>query len=170
MARRCPLLKQEKCRPATADSYPADHVWSNARDEEPSDQNPQSGSSGHFQSIRSRAFGGDAEAQRLLALILELGLGDEPDESAASEWYMRAALRGLVAAQFQLARLYIEGRGVPRDFVSAYVWMALAGRSGHQTARTLLPLLMRFLSRKQLLEASERIAALRIPGEDKSGR
>jgi TPR repeat protein len=156
------LLKQEKYRPEPAELHSTDHVWADGVEEgtsHPTEARPF----GHLEAIKSRALGGDTEAQRLLALILELGLADEPDQTGASEWYMRAALRGLVAAQFQLARLYIEGRGVPRDYVSAYVWMAVASKGGHQTARTLLPLLLRLLNKKQLLEATERVSALRIP-------
>lgn len=111
--------------------------------------------------IKARAMEGEAEAQRLLALIYELGLSGEVDGSEAAEWYMRAALRGLVAAQFQLARLYVEGRGVPQDYVSGYVWMTLAGRAGHETARTLLPILAQWMSNQELAEANERVAALR---------
>lgn len=71
---------------------------------------------GNVEDIKSRAMDGEAEAQRLLALIYELGLSGEVDGSEAAEWYMRAALHGLVAAQFQLARLYVEGCGVPQDY------------------------------------------------------
>lgn len=111
--------------------------------------------------LKSRAVGGDAEAQRMLGLIFEMGLSSEGDQSEAPEWYMRAALRGLPAAQFQLAKLYIEGRGVPRDVVSSYVWMALAARAGHMSARTLLPLLVDSMTAEELDEANGRVLALR---------
>lgn len=39
--------------------------------------------------------------------------------------------------------------------------MTLAGRAGHETARTLLPMLARLMSNQELAEANERIAALR---------
>lgn len=122
---------------------------------------PHVTSLGTLEEIKARAIGGEAEAQRLLALIYELGLSGEVDGSEAAEWYMRAALRGLVAAQFQLARLYVEGRGVPQDYMSGYVWMTLAGRAGHETARTLLPMLASLMSKQELAEANERLAALR---------
>lgn len=116
----------------------------------------------NVKAIKSRAIEGDAEAQRMLGLIFELGLSSEGDQDEAPEWYMRAALRGLPAAQFQLAKLYIEGRGVPRDVVSSYVWMALAARAGHASARTLLPLLADSMTAKELLEANGRVLALRL--------
>src|SRR5262249_50854876 len=41
----------------------------------------------------------------------------------------RAAEEGIPTAQLALARLYDEGKGVPRDPVSAYMWFVISERT-----------------------------------------
>lgn len=44
----------------------------------------------------------------------------------AAYWLGRAAAQGYAPAQYNLARLYFDGSGVPRDPVLAYVYLSLA--------------------------------------------
>jgi TPR repeat protein len=48
------------------------------------------------------------------------------DFAEAAKWYRKAADQGDSSAQFKLGNMYNEGRGVPQDFVLAYLWLNLA--------------------------------------------
>ncbi|MCZ6564735.1 MAG: sel1 repeat family protein, partial [Gammaproteobacteria bacterium] len=41
-------------------------------------------------------------------------------------WYRRAAEQGVADAQTNLALMYGKGKGVPQDYVLAYMWINLA--------------------------------------------
>jgi TPR repeat protein len=41
-----------------------------------------------------------------------------------------AAEQGNATSQYILADMYADGRGVPRDYIQAYMWFSLAGASG----------------------------------------
>ncbi|HEX6716749.1 MAG TPA: tetratricopeptide repeat protein [Pyrinomonadaceae bacterium] len=57
------------------------------------------------------------------------------DDSAAFQNFQRAAQRGHAAASYQLARMYMEGRGVPRDSKMALHWLRKAANGGHAAAQ-----------------------------------
>jgi TPR repeat protein len=70
---------------------------------------------------------GQPDAQTSLGMLYEYGDGVEQDYALAAEWYRKAAehvpdLGGAGVGRSRLARLYMEGRGVPRDYVQAYMW------------------------------------------------
>jgi hypothetical protein len=44
----------------------------------------------------------------------------------AVKWYRLAAQQGYALAQYNLGVMYAKGRGVPQDYVQAYVWFDLA--------------------------------------------
>lgn len=44
----------------------------------------------------------------------------------AVRWYQRAAEGDDLRAQYQLGQMYLDGTGVMRDYVSAYVWFDIA--------------------------------------------
>jgi hypothetical protein len=46
------------------------------------------------------------------------------------KWLHKSAERGFFAAQYQLARMYYRGDGVPRDLVRSHMWFELCGASG----------------------------------------
>jgi hypothetical protein len=48
------------------------------------------------------------------------------DYARASEFFLPLAHRGNAAAQESLGFMYADGRGVPRDYVQAYLWISLA--------------------------------------------
>ena len=48
------------------------------------------------------------------------------DYARASEFFLPLAQRGNAAAQESLGLMYAHGRGVPRDYVRAYLWIYLA--------------------------------------------
>lgn len=52
----------------------------------------------------------------------------------AAYWLGRAAAQGYAPAQYNLARLYFDGSGVPRDLVLAYVYLSQAAEQGDEPA------------------------------------
>lgn len=52
--------------------------------------------------------------------------GPEQDYAKAAEWFLKAAERGQVDAQFALGTMYLEGQGVPRDPDQSMFWLCRA--------------------------------------------
>lgn len=78
------------------------------------------------------AESGDPDAQFELGRRYEDGEGIEQNLRLAAEWYRRAAecvpdLGGAGQGRNRLGLLYMEGRGVPQDYVQAYFWFTLRG-------------------------------------------
>ena len=69
---------------------------------------------------------GNADAQNNLGFLYDKGQGDY---AKAQEWYEKAAAQRHAAAQSNLGWLYANGRGVPQDYVRAYMWWSLAAAS-----------------------------------------
>jgi len=75
-----------------------------------------------------RAAEHDVIEQATLGLLYEQG-GDDcvpKNYGEAVQWYRRAAEHGYVMAQYNLGLMYEDGRGVPQDYVQAYMWLNLA--------------------------------------------
>ena len=75
----------------------------------------------------------------------------------AFECWDEHARKGSSAAQFNIARMYILGEGVPRSNVEAYKWLTIADRSGRPEARKTLANLRAKMTPEQLREAENRI-------------
>jgi Caspase domain/Sel1 repeat len=75
-----------------------------------------------FRIWEAAAKAGDADAQRRLAQIYEMGLGTEPDYKNAAVWYRKSAEQGNHAAAMALAALYETGLGVDKDLDEARRW------------------------------------------------
>lgn len=58
---------------------------------------------------------GDANAQNRVGQIYELGIGTMPNYEEAAKWYGVAADNGSRSAAINLAALYDQGLGVPKD-------------------------------------------------------
>ncbi len=63
-------------------------------------------------------------------LYLTGGGGLEQNTVEAALWFEGAANSGLDEAQYELGRLYVQGRGVPRDLSRALVWLEEAAAQG----------------------------------------
>ena len=48
------------------------------------------------------------------------------DDAEAVRWYRLAADQGYAPAQYNLGTMYVRGRGVPEDVVTAHMWVSLA--------------------------------------------
>lgn len=55
--------------------------------------------------------------------------GVRKDGTEVARWYRKAAEEGCLPAQAALGSAYAEGRGMPRDYVQAWLWLSLAGRT-----------------------------------------
>ena len=85
---------------------------------------------------RRAAEGGDPDAQVELGQRYEDGEGVEQNYTLAAEWYRKAAehvpnLGGAYQGRNHLGLLYMQGLGVPRDYVQAYFWFSLDGEEGN---------------------------------------
>jgi TPR repeat protein len=73
----------------------------------------------------------------------------------AFRWMSRAAEQGYSPAQINLGDLYVEGKGVSLDYVTAYMWYTV-GSGGDPRASNRIKNLSRLITSKQRLEAQNR--------------
>jgi hypothetical protein len=57
------------------------------------------------------------------------------DDKAAAQWYMRAAENGNSAAQYTLATMYFQGRGVAKNETVYVQWLTSAANQGNMKAQ-----------------------------------
>ncbi len=76
--------------------------------------------------------------------------------TAMKEWRPLAE-QGLAAAQNNLGAMYINGKGVRRNYVRAYMWLSLAAKQGYKRAVSSQGQLEREMTPGELAEA-ERFA------------
>jgi len=82
---------------------------------------------------------GDATASYRIGQLYRRGEGLRyRDFEKAVYWYQRAAGRGHVPAQYEVARLQFEGLVVPRDIDEMMYWLYRAALSGHSASQVML--------------------------------
>ena len=85
------------------------------------------------------AQAGDATASYRIGQLYRQGKGLRyRDFEKAVYWYQRAAGRGYVPAQYEVARLQFEGLMVPRDIDEMMYWLWRAALSGHAESQVML--------------------------------
>lgn len=83
--------------------------------------------------VKPAAEHGIADAQYLFALMTEAGLSGSKDKKQAPKmgasnkaeaikWFTPAAQQGHIKAQLTLVDRYVQGEGVKRDLIQAYMW------------------------------------------------
>jgi uncharacterized protein len=82
--------------------------------------------------FKRAAEGDDPDAEVELGDHYQAGDGVEQNYALAAEWYRKAAehvpnLGGAGQGRNNLGLLYMDGLGVPKDYVQAYMWFSLAG-------------------------------------------
>lgn len=77
---------------------------------------------------------GNAEAWFNLGLLAEDGLGEDKNMVEALARYTRGAEAGSTKAQYRLARIYLDGQGVPADPARGEAWLARAAKGGDDAA------------------------------------
>ncbi len=90
--------------------------------------------------------------------MYEDGLGVERDYPRAVVLYQDAANHGAIRGEFNLAVLYSSGRGVPLDYVSAYMWFSRAASAGDSLAARNLKNLETVMTPHQKEQAQARLA------------
>lgn len=84
--------------------------------------------------ILPAAEAGVAAAQYYAGVLCENG-GRSLGGLGTGQWYLRAAEQNFSLAQARLGTLYLEGQGVPQNFLEAYTWLSLAAANGTSGAR-----------------------------------
>ena len=79
-----------------------------------------------FESFRTLAEQGVADAQAFLGFMHAQGRGVPQDDAEAVRWHHQAAEQGHALAQAKLGAMYAMGRGVPQNYVQAHKWLNLA--------------------------------------------
>jgi TPR repeat protein len=80
-------------------------------------------------------------------------LGVPQDKKEALQWYIDAARKEHVMAQFRLGSVHHNGQGVPRDDVKAYAWYGIAAAGGFKPAQRLRDEIQWQLSQEELQQA-----------------
>lgn len=88
-----------------------------------------------LQEFQRRADAGDNQAQLLLGLMHDNGLGTQKDPARAYGWYRKAAEGGHPRAQFNVAEMLAAGQGVAPDRGEAMRWYARAADNGYPEAQ-----------------------------------
>jgi localization factor PodJL len=86
------------------------------------------------------------------------GEGGTQDRPTAALWFRKAAERGVVDGQFNLAQLYQTGKGVPLNPSEAYKWMKIAANNGADGAKAYAADLGSQLSDEQRARADDAVA------------
>jgi uncharacterized protein len=89
---------------------------------------------------RKAADAGDPDAQVELGQKYADGEDVEQSYELAANWFWKAAehvpdLGGAGQGRWRLAQLYMEGLGVPHDYVQAYFWLSLHGPNSATEAK-----------------------------------
>lgn len=102
---------------------------------------------------RPQAEAGDAAAQADLATLYYT----LANFAEAARWFEAAAEQGRTNAEVMIASMYQEGRGVPRDYVRAYMWYGLAAAAGHPKAAEARDLLATRMTPDEVVEGERLI-------------
>jgi TPR repeat protein len=81
------------------------------------------------------------------------------NSAEAVKWFRLAADQGDAVAQYFLGYMYADGRGVPKNYVNAYIWLNLSAaqgdRVGGDVAVKLRDLVEQRMTPVQLTEAKK---------------
>jgi len=111
-----------------------------------------------LQDLKNKALAGDADAQFNLGQMYRKGEGGVPqDYQEAVKWFKAAAEHGYAGGGIQtvLATMYHEGKGVPKDNVTAYMWLNLAASQGNQLAVEVRRIIGEEMTKEQIAEAEK---------------
>jgi uncharacterized protein len=87
-----------------------------------------------FKATITSAQKGNISSQTLLGIAYMQGVRVAKDETAAVEWFRRAAKKGNPIAENNLGLLYFHGRGTAQNFAEAAKWFHRAGEDGSSNA------------------------------------
>ncbi len=85
---------------------------------------------------RKAAEAQDPKGMHAYAMYLFDGIGGDRNRGEAMDWLLKAAERGLIDSQYNVAKLYESGDvGIPVNLADAYKWYLIASRSGDPDAQ-----------------------------------
>jgi TPR repeat protein len=103
-----------------------------------------------------------AVAKYKVGSLLALGYSSaEPNDALAAALLLRGADAGIAHAQFVLANMYADGRGVPENYTVALKWLLLSSASGYEAARDMAVKLKAYMTGTQIAEAQSQAEAWR---------
>jgi len=79
---------------------------------------------------RAPADEGQADAQYVMGVLYDNGLGVDKDAEAASAWFVKAADQDQVQAMFMLGVMNMRGEGGQKDAAAAAKWWRRAAEAG----------------------------------------
>jgi uncharacterized protein len=92
--------------------------------------------------LHEAADQGFIAAQESLGIFSETGIGmEQPAPAEALEWYKKAAQQGSLDAATNIALMYADGIGIPKDPAQAMPWFRQAAEGGNATAQYNLALI-----------------------------
>ncbi len=69
------------------------------------------------------------------------------------QWFRKAAEQGIVGAQSELGAFYVNGHGVPQDYIQAHLWFTLAAAQGDKMATKNRDLVAKLMTPARVTEA-----------------
>ena len=80
---------------------------------------------------------------------------ERKDYETAYKLVLPLAEQGHAKAQYNLGLMYVNGQGVPQDYVSAHMWWNLSGSNGHKDAVKERNIVEKKMSPSQIEKAQE---------------
>jgi hypothetical protein len=136
-----PLLLLQGCRTSQSDTF--DTRFPDEPRSSESSKTANSSVVSVADQIRSRALGGEAQAQFELGEMFESGQIVAKDYTEAWRWWLRAANQGLAVAQRKVGIAYATGIGVAPNRVAAFEWLGKARTQGDSVAAAYIDALTR---------------------------
>jgi len=114
-----------------------------------------------LQTQQHAAAAGDPVAQFLTGWQLcRSPQASAQDLTTAARWFKAAAAKGHGPSMANLGWSYLQGRGLPQDYVLGYMWLTLAQSAGHPLTLTDSAALRQRMTVAQINEAQQRAASL----------
>lgn len=86
-----------------------------------------------FYKLKICADQGDKKCQNQLGIWYERGIGVEPDNALAFEWYKKSAEQGYASAFGNIGRCYLEGKGIRKDTKKAVEYFSMGAELNHSS-------------------------------------
>ena len=83
-----------------------------------------------LETVRDIANSGNADAQLIVGIMYQMGVGGEEHQADAAYYFRMAAEQGLASAQTHLGKCYLAGDGVQEDNKKAFEWLEKAAKQG----------------------------------------
>ncbi len=106
-----------------------------------------------FMQMYAQAYAGDDEARLTVAREAVNGSFNRPELMQIYAWLKQQSQLANSESQHLLGLFYVQGRGVPQNFVRAYAWFSVAAATGHGPALASRDAVANLMSAQQLEQA-----------------